>query len=435
MLWQVPMIKRWQRLLASVVMLILLLTLLSPVGLSPAVAVGSVTVSINVPGKVAKGAEFIATVNVSEVANFDSASYDISFNPTIVEVTSVTGGKIGETDIPVVLWNGTEPGIVKVLQNIPGVPGVSGSGYLARIHFRALSQGISNITLSNGVLADNQAHQLPADWLGASVEVSVAAPVVTPVTTPGVTPVIGGGLPPAVVVVSSGVIDVSRVVAANGVFNQDVTAASGNGKVKLGITQMTVGKTKTDAPLSTISISEMAEPPLPSVASRIVGLTYDLGPGGATFTPAVTLALTYDPAEIPEGVNEESLVIAMWDETAAQWLVLAGSTVNPVTSTVTVPVSHFTVFTIIAPAPENKEVALPEKKQEVPPEKGVVTSGKETMPPGKEVLAPGKEIVPSEEKKAIAKPINWGLIGGSIAGAIVGLLFIILLLIRKRREL
>jgi hypothetical protein len=90
----------------------------------------------------------------------------------------------------------------------------------------------------------------------------------------------------------------------------------------------------------------MAVPPSLPADTAVIGLTYDLGPDGATFDPAITITVAYDPDDIPEGVNEEDLVLAYWD--GDDWVVLEGSTVDPVTNTITAPVSHFTAFTVIA---------------------------------------------------------------------------------------
>ena len=145
-----------------------------------------------------------------------------------------------------------------------------------------------------------------------------------------------------------GVTEVSDSVDENGAFTEEVIAESEDGNVGLTIDEGTTGLTEDGEPLSEISIIEMEEPPAPPEDSSIIGLTYDIGPDGATFDQPITITLSYDPDEIPEGVNEEDLVIAMWDEDAGEWVILEGCTVDPVTHTVTAPVSHFTVFSIIA---------------------------------------------------------------------------------------
>jgi len=145
-----------------------------------------------------------------------------------------------------------------------------------------------------------------------------------------------------------GVTDISDVVTNEGVFTEGVIAESEDGKVNLVINEDAVGKTKDDEPLSEISIAAMGEPPATPTDSSAIGLTYDLGPDEATFDPPITLILTYDPDEIPKGVSEENLVIAMWDEDAGEWITLEGCSVDPVTHTIMAPVSHFTAFTILA---------------------------------------------------------------------------------------
>ncbi len=160
----------------------------------------------------------------------------------------------------------------------------------------------------------------------------------------------GGGAPaPAAPVTPGlGVANVSDIVDSQGVFTQSAIAKSEDGKLNLTIDEGTKGNTQEGKPLAEISIAPMSVPPAPPADTAIVGLTYELGPNGATFDPAITLTFTFDPADIPEGVNKEDLVVAYWDTDTASWVVLEGSTVDPATNTITVPVSHFTAFTIMA---------------------------------------------------------------------------------------
>ncbi len=234
----------------------------------------------------------------------------------------------------------------------------------------------------------------------------------------------GGGAPPTPP--TPGVTDVFNYINYAGRFIQDVTAESEDGKVKLTINEGTTGKTKQGGRLSEISILEMEEPPAPPTDASIIGLTYDLGPDGATFDPPATICFTYSPDEIPEGVNEKDLVIAVWDEDAGEWVVLKDSVVNTATHTICAPVSHFTAFTTIAPiAP-----APPEEEEEIvaPPEEEVVAPPEEE----EEIVAPPEE---EEEEEALPeappKPINWWLIGGIISGVIT--IGVVTWLVVKRR--
>ncbi len=146
--------------------------------------------------------------------------------------------------------------------------------------------------------------------------------------------------------VSPGVTDVSDYVDEDGVFTEDVTAESEDGKVELSIDDGTTGLIDGE-PLSEISITEMDEPPtLPEYTVR-VGLFYDFGPDGATFEPSAILTFTYNDDDIPEGANEEDLVIIYWN--GAQWVELEGPyTRDLVNNTISVPVSHFTTFVVVS---------------------------------------------------------------------------------------
>jgi len=111
------------------------------------------------------------------VENFDSAQYDIVFDNTVLRLDNVTDGTIDGTAIPVTIWNPIAAGRVRVVNNVPGAPGVTGSGTLAVLHFHVI--GIecqtSDINLSNGMLGDNLAQEIPATWIGDSVHVVTSA--------------------------------------------------------------------------------------------------------------------------------------------------------------------------------------------------------------------------------------------------------------------
>lgn len=103
-----------------------------------------------------------------------------------------------------------------------------------------------------------------------------------------------------------------------------------------------------------LTINEMLPPP---PEANIVGLPYDLRPGGATFDQPITIIWSYVPYEIPLGVAEEDLVIACYDEDVGEWLVLP-SVVDTANDTVTAPVDHLTTFATIAPVPTQVPAAF-----------------------------------------------------------------------------
>ena len=146
---------------------------LSPATTALADSPGNVQVSLNVPDNVAPGDNFTVTVDINEVADFDAASYNVCFDADVLRLDNVTSGLIGVTTIPVNIRNQISSGTYTIVQNVPGLAGVTGSGYLAVVHFQVAgaSDDSSDISLSNGALASNQAEGIPAIWSGGSVRV------------------------------------------------------------------------------------------------------------------------------------------------------------------------------------------------------------------------------------------------------------------------
>ncbi len=158
-----------------------------------------------------------------------------------------------------------------------------------------------------------------------------------------------------------GITPVSDIVTTDGIFTEEAIAESADGICKLTIDEDTQGLTKDKEPLSQITVVEMEEPPPPPPDSSVIALAYDLGPDGAIFDPPITLTLTYDPSLIPEGVAEENLVIAYYNEDSSQWIEL-DSVVDTEANIVSAKVSHFTIFALFS-----FEVVVPPVIPPVPP--------------------------------------------------------------------
>ena len=140
------------------------------------VAAVDVTVSVDAPAEVSPDSDFTVPINISEVTDFDACNYDVSYDDTVLRLDNVTAGEIGSTTVPVDIYNEIAPGTYRVIQNVPGITGVSGSGCLATLHFHVVgTEGdSSDITLSNGMIASSLAEPIPASWVGGSVEVTVS---------------------------------------------------------------------------------------------------------------------------------------------------------------------------------------------------------------------------------------------------------------------
>lgn len=136
------------------------------------------TVRIDSPGKVNVGQEVSIKVAVDSITKFDAANYDIDFDPAVFEVVAVGSGQIGSTVIPVDMWRDFGNGKLRIINNIAGLPGVSGGGYLAEVTLEVISyKANTRLDLSNGILGDNQANQIPATWLGKELTIVVVGDV------------------------------------------------------------------------------------------------------------------------------------------------------------------------------------------------------------------------------------------------------------------
>ena len=163
----------------------------TPVPTSTATSAEQATVvSVDAPSNVTSGANFTVTVDVSQVTDFDSASYDVVFDNAVLMLVSVANGSIGGTTIPVT----NSPGSAspsRVVQNVPGLSGVTGSGTLITITFNATGADgtSSDIELTSLVLGDNSAQLIQTTFQSDTVVVGTPATATpTPVPTGTVTP-------------------------------------------------------------------------------------------------------------------------------------------------------------------------------------------------------------------------------------------------------
>jgi hypothetical protein len=101
------------------------------------------TVTVKAPEYVVEGDTFDVTIDVDSVTDFNTAQFDLSFDPGVLEVTDVTDGRIDDTVIPIYHEGHSNSGTIKNV--ISGFPEevdtkVSGAGYLAKITFEVIGE-------------------------------------------------------------------------------------------------------------------------------------------------------------------------------------------------------------------------------------------------------------------------------------------------------
>jgi|GEM_PF-1725248 len=139
------------------------------------VAIG-VPVTVNASEVIIK--TFTATIDVEDISGMNSGQFDLSFDPAVVNVTNISSGEIGGTTTPIVDWRFMDAGTIRVIFKLSGADGVGGSGSVATIEF-AVSGSQSDtsvLDISDGILVDTAADEIPATW--ADSEVAIGVPVV-----------------------------------------------------------------------------------------------------------------------------------------------------------------------------------------------------------------------------------------------------------------
>jgi len=128
------------------------------------------------------------------------------------------------------------------------------------------------------------------------------------------------------------------------------TAGCEGGPLTITVNKGTIALDENGKPLKLLSIYEDQNPPDPPTGANIITIPYTLEPSGAKFSPPLTFTWTYD--ELPEGADEDNLVIAFWN--GFKW-VYFDCEVNTKDKTITASVSHFTTFAALAFIPEEVE--------------------------------------------------------------------------------
>ncbi len=134
------------------------------------------TVNLNTP-ELVKGNTVYATVEIINVTNLDAGQFDLSFNSSVLKVVNIENGSIEGTTIPV-KWRSIDADTVRVIFNLKGVNGISGSGQLAKTGFEVIGDGDGDLLISNGLLGNIEANQINTDW-------GVTAATDMPESTPG----------------------------------------------------------------------------------------------------------------------------------------------------------------------------------------------------------------------------------------------------------
>ncbi|HEC75983.1 MAG TPA: PKD domain-containing protein, partial [Thermoplasmatales archaeon] len=129
--------------------------------------VSATSVYISSPPIVAAGKDFFANVTICNVTNFNSADCTIYYNSSIIQIEEIYAGVINGTEIN--LNYSINDGICRLFNDVQGIEGVNGSGYLAKIKFLVIGTGTDYIDI-NGNLSDIYGSEIEGNWTGKLIK-------------------------------------------------------------------------------------------------------------------------------------------------------------------------------------------------------------------------------------------------------------------------
>ncbi len=142
------------------------------IAVTPVVA-QPVEVRVNASEYVDVGATFVITIDITDVTDLNSAQFDLSFDPDVVKISEIKKAEINGEEFPTFMHRSVAEGTERVLVSMPFGKGVSGSGYLAEIEFKAKGEEgeKSELNLSKGMLGNISAGKISAEWISSEIRI------------------------------------------------------------------------------------------------------------------------------------------------------------------------------------------------------------------------------------------------------------------------
>lgn len=287
---------------------ILLVVLLGIGAAAPIAAQGDVVVTINAPTQVDPGSDFTATVAIGEVTGLNAVQYDISFNPSVLELADITSGQVGSTEMTV-MCNEVSAGTYRVVQSL-GFSTVDGSGHLAVLHFHALQAGESEASLSSGVLAGMEG-EIGAAWTGDSVVVGSGSPPSPPPPSnppppaPSPPPTPPGAQLPNVVSISptTDAVEVPVTATVEATFDRAMDSRTiTTGSFSLGTDSAVSGTVSYDAAAKTATFTPDTDLEPGAIYTAVLSSTIADADGNPLAGMSCSFTTERAPAEVPSHV-------------------------------------------------------------------------------------------------------------------------------------
>jgi hypothetical protein len=150
--------------------------LLLGVASSGVMAVPTLT-AVATPNPVVVGTPVLLNLLISDIADLFAFQFSLSYNPAVLQLTSVTEGAFLATGGPTVFGGGTvnnTTGTVSFLFDslIGAVPGVTGTGVLAKMQFTTVAPGVSALSFTDALFLDAGSADITVLTPSGSVQVT-----------------------------------------------------------------------------------------------------------------------------------------------------------------------------------------------------------------------------------------------------------------------
>lgn len=146
-------------------------------------------------------------------------------------------------------------------------------------------------------------------------------------------------------------------VDSQGKLKTSAQVTSANGTISLSIDEDTILTDKDGKPLQFIQATIDPKPPSPPEDADYVSSVYDLRPQGAIFNPPLKLTLSYGPDDLPEGLGENDVYIARYQD--GKWEKLRYQQVDTERHRVATQINHFARYAVLIPSEQGTPAPTP----------------------------------------------------------------------------
>ncbi len=237
--------------------------------------------------------------------------------------------------------------------------------------------------------------------------------------------IVGGGGDEGTTVEPKLEVNIMGEIAARTVDRQTRTTSFQSGDINLSMLKNTKALKADGSTVTKIRVEPVSDVPTLPRRAVVIGQALNFTPDGATFEPPLILTLGYTPEQLPEGAIETELYFAEWD--GKRWLAMK-STVDTEAKMVTIEMSHFSIYTLLAvqppPPPPTPAPTPPPTPVPLPAPAPMPAPVPPPAPAPKPLPVPAAELVPEPiplpAPEAVPAGINWVMIISVFFAVVIG---------------